>query len=127
MPNKKTAPAGSIVWQDLTVKNADEVRGFYREVVGWNVSPIDMGGYDDYAMVPDGKRKAVAGICHARGSNAALPPQWLIYITVASVRKAARSCVKLGGEVLDGPRKMGGHGFCVIRDPAGAVAALIEG
>jgi hypothetical protein len=37
-----------------------------------------------------------------------------------------RRCVALGGQVLDGPRPMGSKQFCVIRDPAGAVAALIE-
>ena len=67
----------------------------------------------------------VAGICHARGSNAGLPPQWLVYIQVASVAASARMCQDLGGKVLDGPRRMGAQDFCVIQDPAGAVAALM--
>ena len=40
---------------------------------------------------------------------------------------ASQLCVELGGQVIDGPREMGGQTFCVIRDPAGAVAALING
>ncbi|MFB3107254.1 MAG: hypothetical protein ACE1ZA_20350, partial [Pseudomonadales bacterium] len=42
----------------------------------------------------------VAGICHARGSNANLPPQWLIYINVADVDKSVQRCVEMGGSPL---------------------------
>ena len=66
----------------------------------------------------------MAGICHARGSNANLPAQWLMYVVVEDVEASARHCVELGGELLDGPRELGGGRFCVIRDPAGAVCAL---
>ena len=31
---------------------------------------------------------AIAGVCHARGSNADLPGGWLIYVTVAGARSA---------------------------------------
>jgi hypothetical protein len=57
--------------------------------------------------------------------NASLPPQWLIYITVANVDISAATCLELGGKVLVDPKDMGGYGrYCVIQDPAGAVAAL---
>ena len=36
-------------------------------------------------MIPPGAAQPVSGICHARGSNADLPPVWLIYITVADL------------------------------------------
>ena len=67
----------------------------------------------------------VAGVCHARGANANLPPQWIVYVTVADVEASARRAAELGGAVLDGPRQMDGRDFCVIRDPAGAVLGLI--
>jgi predicted enzyme related to lactoylglutathione lyase len=74
-----------------------------------------------------GTENAVAGICHARGANADLPPQWIPYITVENLESSAARCVALGGRVLAGPRGMGGTArCCIIRDPAGAVAALYE-
>lgn len=115
---------GQITWRDLTVPNAQEVRDFYSGVVGWDWSGQNMGGYDDFNMLSPETGETVAGICHARGSNAHLPPQWLVYITVMDVDASAEQCRKLGGKVLDGPRTMGDARFCVIRDPAGAVAAL---
>lgn len=114
---------GEVAWRDLTVDNAEQVRSFYEAVVGWEHEAVSLGDYDDYSMrSSDGT--TVAGICHARGSNANLPAQWLIYITVDDVQKSADACVANGGEVLDGPRSMGGGTFCVIRDPAGAVCGL---
>lgn len=120
MPKHKL---GQGSWVDLTVKNAEQVRDFYKEVVGWNSTDVDMGGYSDYNMnLEDGK--TVAGICHSRGLNANLPPQWLIYITVSDLEKSLAQCRALGGKIIDGPRSMGESRFCVIQDPSGAVAAL---
>jgi len=114
---------GKIGWYDLTVPDAAAVKDFYTQVVGWTPRDHDMGDYADYEMLAaDGD--CAAGICHARGSNAKLPAQWLLYITVADVDAAAARASALGGAVLDGPRDMGGGRFAVIRDPAGAVAAL---
>lgn len=84
-----------------------------------------MGDYSDFNLLSE-SGEAVAGVCHARGSNQDLPPQWLVYFTVKDVDVASRRAVELGGEIVDGPRDMCQHRFCVVRDPAGAVAALIS-
>ena len=116
---------GQVSWIDLTVKNAAQVRDFYREVVGWKASEVDMEGYSDYNMKLDGN--AVVGICHARGVNANLPPQWIIYVMVQDLEKSLARCQALGGRIVDGPRSLGESGrFCVIQDPAGAGAPLWE-
>ena len=101
------------MWTDLTVPNANAIRDFYKQVVGWEATPVDMGGYSDYCMGPaDGP---VAGVCHARGANANIPAQWLIYITVDDIERSIDECGRLGGRVIDGPRGMSGGRFCVIR------------
>lgn len=118
---------GTIAWTDLTVPNAEAVRDFYAEVVGWKPEALSMGDYSDFVMAAPGTGAGVAGVCHARGSNAGLPAQWLIYIIVDDVDGSARKCVEMGGKVITGPKGMGGQGrYCVIEDPAGAVAALFE-
>ena len=124
MTHTASPRAGSIVWTDLTVSNAQEVRNFYSQVVGWQATPLDKGGYTDFCMGP--ADAPVAGVCHARGSNASLPAQWLIYITVDDLDYSIGECARLGGRVIDGPRPMPGGRFCVIQDPAGAVCALIQ-
>jgi len=123
-PNEEPR-AGTVGWRDLTVNEAGTLRDFYCAVVGWEPSPVNMGEYDDYSMVVPDTGEAVAGVCHARGPNAKLPPQWLIYIRVDVLDESMKRCVERGGEVIDGPRSMGERRFCVIRDPAGAVTGLI--
>jgi uncharacterized protein len=117
---------GQIGWVDLTTPEAEGLRDFYAKVTGWKSSPVDMGGYQDYCMnAKDGK--TVAGICHARGQNAGLPPVWMVYIVVEDLDKSLRACVKLGGVAPGEPRVFGGEGrYAVIRDPSGTAAALFE-
>jgi hypothetical protein len=116
---------GTIGWTDLTVADADGIRDFYAAVVGWAPTALDMGGYADYLMQAPGAPGPQAGICHARGANAAIPPVWLVYVAVADLDASLSACEARGGAVLAGPRPAGGGArFAVIRDPAGAVVAL---
>lgn len=125
MSGQHTPKVGTVGWRDLTVPNAEEVRDFYQAVVGWTSEPVDMGGYSDFNMIPPGEgAQAVAGVCHARGSNADIPPQWLLYFVVEDLDASVAACTARGGEVVVAPRGVGDGRFCVIRDPAGAVCAL---
>ncbi len=126
MTQENKPPIGSVAWRDLTVENADGVRRFYEDVVGWTTREHPMGEYSDYDVLTADGSDTVAGICHARGSNVNLPASWLVYVVVKDVGESARRCEELGGRVIDGPRAMGTSDFCVIEDPAGAVLALIS-
>jgi predicted enzyme related to lactoylglutathione lyase len=120
-----TDKPGTIVWTDLTVSDAERVRDFYSAVVGWQPEPVDMGAYSDFNMVPPGSDTPAVGICHARGANARIPPQWLVYVAVDRLDRSIEACTRLGGRVVDGPRGMGEKRFCVVQDPAGAYLGLI--
>ena len=118
---------GAITWADLTVKDAERIRDFYHAVVGWDIKPVDMGEYQDYCLSKPKNGQNVAGVCHARGENADIPPVWLMYITVNDLDLSVLECKKRGGKILVPPKPAGGaKRFCVIQDPAGAIVALIE-
>jgi uncharacterized protein len=118
---------GAISWIDLTVPNATAVKDFYRAVVGWTESAVSMGDHVDYCVHPPGSPAPVAGICHAKGQNVGFPAQWLLYITVADLDRSMTQCVEKGGKVVRPAASLGGQGrFCIVQDPAGAVAALFE-
>jgi predicted enzyme related to lactoylglutathione lyase len=126
MAETTTPKPGTVVWHDLTVGDAERVRDFYAAVVGWRAEPVAMTGYDDYNMIVPTTGEPAAGVCHARGVNAALPPQWLVYVVVEDLPSALRRCVEKGGQVVDGPRGMGEQTVAVVRDPAGAHIALLD-
>jgi hypothetical protein len=57
---------------------------------------------------------------HARGVNANLPPQWLIYVKVDNLAGSIQRCEELGGKVL----VRYSQSQAVIQDPAGAVIMI---
>ena len=115
---------GSIVWQDLTVDNAEEISRFYERVVGWERSVHP--GIEDFNMSIPGEETPTAGVCYAAGTNAGVPPHWIIYVSVSDVNEAIRNAEEAGGKLVDGPRYVGNHLFCIVQDPAGAYIGLIS-
>lgn len=121
---------GSIISTDLTIENADTLRDFYREVIGWGIEEMPMkdedGTYADYIM-KDSEGNWAAGVCHSRGSNRGLPPQWIVYINVADVAASMNKCTELGGTVLRESRLADGTlQYALIQDPQGAVLAITK-
>ncbi|HEY8416457.1 MAG TPA: VOC family protein [Limnochordales bacterium] len=118
---------GRIAWLDLTVPEAPAARDFYREVVGWSVQDVamqdDRGSYADYAMLGE-KGTRVAGVCHARGVNADMPPVWMIYLPVGDLAESVRRAEEEGGRVLKVVGKDAGYRFAIVQDPVGAYFAL---
>ncbi len=124
-------PVGQISWLDLTVSEATATRDFYQDVVGWSVQDVEMEDagerYADYLLcTPDGT--AVAGVCHARGVNQAIPPVWLICLPVGDLGESLGRVEDGGGEVVEARKgTTGEYAYAVIRDPVGACLALVPG
>lgn len=117
---------GKIIWQDLTVENAVEVKDFYCKVVGWESSEVNQGEYNDFNIHGISDNEVIAGICHKRGFIENFPSQWLNYVTVESLSKSLEECLKLDGKIIEGPKMIGNAKFAIIQDPAGAYLALME-
>jgi len=119
MSEPKKTP-GSIGWIDLTVDDATGLKPFYEAVCGWTTDAYDMGECSDWVCKVDGE--AIAGICHARGPNVGIPPQWLMYVTVQDVQRSTELVRSNGGTVLQEPAE--GRPMAIVKDPAGVVFAL---
>lgn len=118
---------GKILWQDLTVEDAEAVKNFYQEVVGWDSSHVDQGGYNDFNIHPQaGSEEVIAGICHKRGELQNFPSQWLMYITIENLNASIDKSTALGGKIVEGPKKMGKSSYAIVQDPAGAYFVLFE-
>lgn len=124
MSDKKT---GRVAWMDLTIDDATTVSKFYNKVIGWDVQGMDMGGYEDYLMNDPATGETLAGVCHAKGVNAKIPPTWMMYVGVENLDHSLEAVKAEGGKVLGDKRGDGKGGYyCLIQDPAGAYLTLWE-
>ncbi|MEO1128893.1 MAG: VOC family protein [Planctomycetota bacterium] len=125
------ATAGHIAWLDLTVPNAAATRDFYQQVVGWSAEKADMEDagerYADYTML-DATGQPVAGVCHARGVNADVPPVWMLYLPVSDLTESVQRVRHEGGAVLKETRGSDGAlSVAIVQDPVGVILALAAG
>ena len=120
------AAVGSVGWIDLTVDDAEGIRDFYADVVGFVPQPVDMGEYADFNMTSPGSGEPRAGVCHRRGSNAQVPRGWMVYFIVTDLEAALAAAKAGGGKVLVEPRGGEGARFAMIEDPSGATCALYQ-
>ena len=116
---------GDMAWLDLTVDDADPLKDFYSEVIGWKSEACSMGDYNDYTMTRPGDGHAQAGVCHAKSVNADIPPVWMPYFLVADLDASIAAVKAQGGELITPVKSMGGSDtYVMIKDPAGAICAL---
>ncbi|HWV72926.1 MAG TPA: VOC family protein [Pseudosphingobacterium sp.] len=125
---KKTLSKGTIVSADLTVEDAENIRDFYKAVIGWDVEEMPLKDgieqYSDYIM-KDADGNWAGGVCHHRGVNAGIPPQWIVYINVENIGASIQQCIELGGSVVkESKDSVGKYHYAIIRDPSGAVLGL---
>jgi hypothetical protein len=128
-PSDPAARVGRIAWVDLTVADAESSRDFYKQVVGWSVQDVAMadGSYADYSML-GGDGEAAAGICHAHGVNAGLPPVWMIYLPVDDLDESLRRVEAEGGKVVKATQVNDGKcTSAVVQDPVGVFVTLVAG
>ena len=71
-------------------------------------------------------KSLVTGICHARGENQDMPAVWLPYFLVKDLDESADKVVENGGSLVTKVKNVGADRYLVIKDPAGAMAAIYQ-
>lgn len=129
---------GDMAWMDLSVANAEPVKRFYQQVLGWQSEPVNMSddgqAYVDFAMSAQGTETSseksanlfVTGICHSKGGNADMPAVWLPYFLVENIEDAMVTVKAEGGELVTNIKTVGHDSYVVIKDPSGAQCALYQ-
>lgn len=126
--SEKKPKVGQFYWTDLTVDKPQERKEFYKQIFGWQEIEVPMkdgeDSYVDYGMAVD-SITAAGGICHHRGKNIGIPPQWISYFYIDDVENALQTCLALGGELLKESRKVDGTlCFVIVKDPQGAIFGM---
>ncbi|MEU0719660.1 VOC family protein [Streptomyces lavendulocolor] len=125
----------ALCWTELYTTDAAAAKDFYRSVFSWEYQDMDTGGGPAYAVVHapgggTGEDTGQGGILELPEENLAAGsgPEWHPYFGVLDCDASFATATDHGATVLIPPSDIPGVGrLAMLKDPAGAVFALITG
>ncbi|MFF4700074.1 VOC family protein [Streptomyces chattanoogensis] len=127
--------ANTLCWTELYTTDAAAAKEFYTSVFSWEYQDMPMGGDLVYSVVssPGGGKEGDAGqggIMQLQEENlkAGSASEWHPYFGVTDCDATFATATSRGASVLIPPSNAPGVGrLAMLKDPAGAVFALIKG
>ena len=115
---------GQFSWHELATSDSEAALAFYGALFGWAVTRTeDLGALGLYRMFGSGG--FTFGGVFTMPPDMGVPPNWLLYVRVADIERAADEVRARGGQVLTGPHEVpGGDWVAKCLDPQGAAFAL---
>ena len=115
----------TLAWNELETGDTAKAAAFYTGLLGWEAESSRYGGLN-YTIFRQGERMT-GGMMAIPAEWGPVPPHWLVYFAVTECDEAAAAATRLGGTVTSPPMDIEGVGrFALIRDPQGAVFAVIR-
>jgi predicted enzyme related to lactoylglutathione lyase len=115
---------GQFSWHELATSDSEAALAFYGRLFGWTLTRTeDLGALGPYRMFGDGG--FTFGGMFTMPPDMGVPPNWLLYVRVPDIQRAADEVRARGGQVLTGPHEVpGGDWVAKCLDPQGAAFAL---
>ena len=112
-----------VVYFEVMGGDAARLRGFYGDMFGWTVAPVEeTGGAYNRVGAED------AGIQGAIGAFPGAPSYVTFYVRTDDLRAAVARANELGGRTVMEPRVVSGSTeAALIEDPDGHMIGLIKG
>ncbi|MEZ5975391.1 MAG: VOC family protein [Planctomycetota bacterium] len=118
---------GHFCWVELMCRDAARSLEFYRKVVGWQTSSMDMGDKTYHMLAVPGAAPGEAIGGAMQNDFEEVPDHWLPYVRVESAQAAYDRALELGGKAYVPPKDIPGYGrFSVLADPQGGVFAVFQ-
>jgi uncharacterized protein len=120
------ADENPFTWHELVTSDQAASGAFFTQLFGWSRREVDAGPFGTYTLFEkDGKD--VAGMMNPTPDTPGMGSYWHSYIAVADVDECAKRAPGLGGKVIVEPHDVPDVGrICVVADPTGAVAHLMQ-
>jgi uncharacterized protein len=118
---------GAMAWNELDTREADAAQGFYGDVFGWTMEPIEQDGSFVYGSLSLDGRKIGGLLPMGDEFPAHVPANWVVYFGVEDVDATAAKAEELGGGIRVPRREVPSGAFSVLSDLHGAVFAVNEG
>jgi predicted enzyme related to lactoylglutathione lyase len=114
---------GALSWNELATVDMDASAGFYSELFGWSLDPME-GMQMPYMVIKNADGRSNGGIRPAQGPE---PSYWLTYFGADDLDSTFAKLSELGGNQLLGPLDIAAGKIGIVQDPQGAVFALYAG
>jgi len=115
----------SFCWNELGTTDPGRATEFYSKLFGWTANKQQFGEME-YTIFQNQGRGA-GGAYKLTPEMGSVPPHWLVYFAVEDCDKTVEKATSLGATTLAPPVEAPGVGrFSVLRDPQGAVFAVIK-
>jgi hypothetical protein len=116
--------SGALAWNELTTRDTETAKAFYREAFGWEAETSEMGGLE-YTMWKLGGNE-IGGMMR---TPAEVPPEvpafWLAYFGTADCDATVARATGLGAALFNGPVDIPAGRFAIMGDPSGAMFGVI--
>lgn len=116
---------GAPNWVDLSTPDITTATRFYRDLLGWTITPEQSPMGDYYIGSVAGHQ--VAGMMQGGPDQEGMPPVWTTFFHVEDVDATAERVLTAGGMVLEPPFDLPAARVAVIADPTGAMFGIISG
>ncbi|OGQ95144.1 MAG: glyoxalase [Deltaproteobacteria bacterium RIFOXYD12_FULL_57_12] len=114
------------VWHELVTPDQTRSGAFFSQLFGWTRKEVDAGPFGIYTLFQKGGQD-VAGMMNPTPDTPGKGSFWHFYIAVENIEECAKQALLLGGNVVVAPHEVPGVGrVCVVADPTGAVAHLMQ-
>jgi len=93
-------PHGHFNWNELVTRDAERVKQFYQDLIGWTYEAQTMAGGGTY-WVANMSGRPVAGIYQVSGPEfEQMPDNWMPYLAVDDVDARVERAVAAGGRLV---------------------------
>ncbi len=116
---------GAFCWGELNTNDTGKALTFYRQMFNWGIRGKEDGSSEYTEFTADGQ--SIGGMMAIKKEWGEVPPHWLAYYQVSDCDGMAAKAKDLGATLMVPGTDIPGTGrFAIIRDPQGAVFAIIE-
>lgn len=115
---------GSLAWNELATRDVDAAKGFYGELLPWDISEERFDGFVYNTILLDGNPNG--GIFAMPDEMPdEVPSHWTAYLRVADTDAAVEKLRGLGGIVMGEPNDSPFGKVARVQDPFGAAFSII--
>ena len=114
------------IWHELVTPDQKSSGAFFGQLFGWTRKEVDAGRFGIYTLFQKNGQD-VAGMMNPTPDTPCKGSFWHSYIAVEDVEECARQAPLLGGSVVVPPHDVPDVGrICIVADPTGAIAHLMQ-